>query len=106
MVISVVAGSDLGRMPDPAVVTSLGLSTFTAVEGENPVIASLGSGASEGPQRDISPIPDVETEQGTSSTNLKKPKDPNTQPFVFSEGFPPVPAKLVGVRRHGRAAEG
>lgn len=77
------------RLPEPAVVESLGLNTFTAGEEENRVAALLGS---EGTQKDNAPGEDG-TEHGKPE---KKAKDQEAQPFVFSQGFPPVPAKLVG----------
>ena len=86
------AGSaPLGQLPDPSEVEGLGLPVFKGPEGESQVSAELATGVKGGSQDSgQQPLEDSPT------TKCKKQKEPDVQPFVFSQGFPPVPAKLVG----------
>ena len=79
----------LGRMPEPGVVEELGLPVCSG-EGGSQTAPTL-----EIHQEEDLPVQEVEREQESHITGGRKAKTPDCQPFVFSEGFPPVPAKLV-----------
>ena len=84
------AGAGLGQLPDPNAVESLGLPIIPNDDSAG-TLAQAAAGMAE---------PDANT-AGVSS-NVDKPeagskrgKEAEHQPFIVSEGLPPVPQKLV-----------
>ena len=83
-------GMELGKLPPPAAVENLGLPVFPS--GEKPT-ANLSAGLDEGGSRAGSGDTAVDAKKAEGNG---KGKEEDYPPFVFSQGFPPVPAKLVG----------
>ena len=82
-------GAGLGELPDPAAVEALGLPVFTVDRAKAEDSQTASTGGLQGADVATQPAGVVAAAGG------KKNKPQELQPFVFSEGFPPVPAKLV-----------
>ena len=87
---SLLPDAGLGELPDPAAVEALGLPVFTVDGAEAGDSQTASTGSLQGADVATQPSWVVAAVGGG-----KKKKPQELQPFVFSQGFPPVPAKLI-----------
>ena len=91
------SGTSLGHTLNPDAVENLGLQVFTATDGGDPAVSgAMASSSKEALAGVDGPREKPATVELEASAGGGKPKEQEHQPFVFSQGFPPVPAKLVG----------
>ena len=91
------AGTRLGCVPVPEVVEGLDLPVIPAANSVvPPVSGALGPTSSEAAAGGDTPKDKSEGAGLAAGLVGGKTKEAEVQPFLFSQGFPPVPAKLVG----------
>ena len=85
-------GAALGTLPDLEAVERLGLAVFDGGEAPAAVAADILGETEKGVvSQDKGRTFDILSPGGAG-----RGKEEEYQPFLFSDGFPPVPAKLVG----------